>query len=326
GRPRLLFCHHGFHGLTCGSLSVNGNLEFQQGFGPLLQDVTAIPFNDIAALERDLAKGDVAAFIVEPIQGKGVFLPDDAYLPAVQSLCRKHGALFVADEVQTGLGRTGKMFACEHWNLEPDILVIAKALSGGYVPCGAVLSRKAIHDKVFSSLDRCVVHSSTFSQNELGMAAGIATLHVLKEEAIVENAARQGAALTTRLNQTLKQYEMFAEVRGKGLLLGMEFQAPHSTMLKMGWNLLHGLDPSLFCQAMLIPLIKDHRILAQVAGHHLDVIKLIPALTLVDSDIDWLVTAFEDVVARCHRFPGPMWEVGKGLAANFAASHKRPAA
>ncbi|MFO1022241.1 MAG: aminotransferase class III-fold pyridoxal phosphate-dependent enzyme [Planctomycetales bacterium] len=245
-----------------------------------------IPFNDIAALERELAKGDVAAFIVEPIQGKGSSSPTMPTSPAVQSLCRKHG-LFVADEVQTGLGRTGKMFACEHWNLEPDILVIAKALSGGYVPCGAVLSRKAIHDKVFSSLDRCVVHSSTFSQNELGMAAGIATLHVLKEEAIVENAARQGAALTTRLNQTLKQYEMFAEVRGKGLLLGMEFQAPHSTMLKMGWNLLHGLDPSLFCQAMLIPLIKDHRILAQVAGHHLDVIKLIPSLTSTPTSTGW---------------------------------------
>ena len=314
GKSRILYCHKAFHGLTLGALSVNGNEEFRAGFGPLLPDTTAIPFNDLAALERELAKGDVAGFIVEPIQGKGVFVPDDDYLPGVAELCRRQRAILIADEVQTGFGRTGKMFACEHWGLEPDILVAAKALSGGCVPVSCVLSKRWIHEKVFSSLDRCVVHSTTFGQNDLAMVAGLATLHVLKTEKLVENAANMGACLAAGLTTALRKYEMFEQVRGRGLMLGVSFRSPQGFSLRMGWNLLHKLDQSLFCQAMLIPLLTDHRVLAQVAGHHLDVIKLLPALVLNESDVEHLVTAFDAVVANCHRFPGPVWEVGKRLS------------
>ena len=314
GRPRFVHCTKSFHGLTYGALSVNGNKEFQAGFSPLLEQTASVPFNNLAALEQELSKKDVAGFIVEPIQGKGVAIPDDDYLPGVAALCRKYGTLLIADEVQTGFGRTGKMFACEHWGLEPDIVTTAKALSGGYVPVGAVLTRRWIHDKVFSCLDRCVVHSTTYGQNDLAMAAGLATLHVLRTEKIVENAARQGERLMTGLSELGEKYEMFAGVRGRGLMIGIEFQAPRSMTLKMGWDLLHKLDPSLFCQAMLIPLFTDHRVLAQVAGHHLDVIKLLPALTLSDADVSDLLNAFDQVIAACHRFPGPVWEVGKRMS------------
>ena len=314
GKPRIVHCKRSFHGLSLGSLSVNGNDEFKEGFGPMLEPVSSVPFNDLAALERELARGDVAGFIVEPIQGKGVFVPSDAYLPEAAALCRKHKAIFIADEVQTGLGRTGKMFACEHWGVEPDILIVAKALSGGYMPVGAVLSKRWIHEKVFSRLDRCFVHSSTFTENDLAMAAGLSTLSVLREEKLVENAAAMGTRLADGLRKVGRQYEMFGEVRGRGLMIGIEFRAPTSLTLKMGWNLLHSLDPSLFCQAMLIPLLSDHRVLAQVAGHHLDVIKLLPSLVINEDDVDYLVCALDQVMAACHRFPGPVWEVGKRLA------------
>lgn len=314
GKPRIIHCKRSFHGLSMGSLSVNGNDEFKEGFGPLLESVTAVPFDDLAALERELARGDVAGFIVEPIQGKGVFVPSDDYLPEAVRLCRKHKAVFIADEVQTGFGRTGKMFACEHWGVEPDILITAKALSGGYMPVGAVLSKRWIHDKVFSTLNRCFVHSSTFTENDLAMAAGLATLTVLREEKLVENAAEMGELLASRLREVGQKYEMFNEVRGKGLMLGVEFRPPASMTLKMGWSLLHTIDPSLFCQAMLIPLLGDHRVLAQIAGHHLDVIKLLPPLVIDRNDVEYLARAFDHVIEACHHFPGPIWEVGKQLA------------
>ncbi len=313
GRNRIVHCKKGFHGLTLGALSANGGPEFRDGFGELL-NFTAIPFNDLAALEAELSRGDVAGFIVEPIQGKGVFVAEDGYLRGAAELCRKYGTIFIVDEVQTGYGRTGRMFACEHWGVEPDILITAKGLSGGYVPVGAVLSKRWIHDKVFSSLDRCVVHSTTFGQNELAMAAGLATLHVLREEKLVERADAMGERLKAKLSLLIPKYEMVTQVRGKGLMLAIEFGPPRSVTLKMGWSLLHKLDQSLFCQAVLIPLLQDHRVLAQVAGHGLDVIKLIPPLVLTPEDVDYIADAFDTVIGACHKFPGPVWEVGKRLS------------
>lgn len=313
GRPRILHCKKAFHGLTLGALAVNGNDEFRDGFGPLDSHTTCVPFNDLPALQRELERGDVAGVIVEPIQGKGVFMPDDDYLPELAALCRKHEALFIADEVQTGYGRTGKMFAIEHWQVEPDILVTAKALSGGYVPVGAVMSKRWIHQKVFSTLDRCVVHSTTFGQNDLAMAVGLATLHVLREEHIVENAATVGGYLQQRLAGLIEKYDMVKDVRGKGLMLAIEYGPPRNLMLKAGWKMMHSVDQSLFPQAIIIPLMADHHILTQVAGHHLDVIKLIPPLVLSQTDADEIVEAFDMVTAACHKFPGPAWEVGKRL-------------
>lgn len=312
GRSRIVHCTKSFHGLTLGSLSVNGGGEFRDGFGTLLESMQA-PFNDLAALDAALSRREAAAFIVEPIQGKGVQIATPEYFRGAAELCRKYGTIFIDDEVQTGFGRTGTWFACEHYGVEPDIMVTAKALSGGYVPVGAVLSRRAIHDKVFSSMDRCMVHSTTFGQNDLAMAAGLATLAVIREEKLVENAARMGDLLMSKLRALMPKYEMLKDVRGKGLMIAVEFGPPSSLQLKMGWSLLHKLDASLFPQAILIPLLTDHRILAQVAGHHIDVIKLIPPLVLNEQDVDEIARAFDAVIGACHRFPGPIWEVGKRM-------------
>ncbi len=180
GRPRILFAEHGFHGLTLGALSLNGNDEFRDGFGPLLPGCESVPFGDLEALQQELAAGDVAAFVVEPVQGKGVNLPPDGYLAAAQTACRAAGTLLCCDEVQTGLGRTGRFFALEHWGLEPDLITVAKALSGGYVPTGAVLCSRAVMDAVFDGMERGVRHGSTFGNNDLAATAGLATLDVLR--------------------------------------------------------------------------------------------------------------------------------------------------
>jgi len=178
-RPKLVFCEHAFHGLTTGALAMNGDRIFREGFGPLLADVARVPWNDLPALEAALRGGDVAAFFVEPIQGKGVNLPAPGYLAEAARLCRRHGALLVADEVQTGVGRTGRFLAIEHERIDADLVLVAKALSGGYVPVGAVVGKRWIFDKTFDRMDRAVVHGSTFGKNNLAMAAGLAVLAVL---------------------------------------------------------------------------------------------------------------------------------------------------
>lgn len=313
GRPGLVYCDHAFHGLTNGALSLNGDAIFRDGFEPLLPDCNRVPFNDLAALEQALASRAVAAFFVEPIQGKGVNLPDDGYLQAAADLCRRHGTLFVADEIQTGLGRTGRFLAVEHWNVEPDMVLLSKSLSGGHVPSSAVLTRKNIFRKVFNRMDRAVVHGSTFSKNDMAMAAGIATLDVIESEGLVENAARMGDRLLGGLSELIPRYELLADVRGKGLMIGIEFAAPNSLRLKTSWNVIETASKGLFCQLITIPLFKDHKILCQVAGHASHTIKLLPALVISDDDCEWILKSLDTVIANSHRVPGAVWSLGKTL-------------
>jgi ornithine--oxo-acid transaminase len=321
GRPGIVYCDHAFHGLTNGALSLNGSDVFRRDFEPLLPGCIRVPFNDLAALERALSSRKVAAFIVEPIQGKGVVLPADGYLEAAAALCRRHDTLLIADEIQTGLGRTGKFLACEHWGIEPDMVLLAKALSGGHVPVSAVLTRKRIFDKMFDRMDRAVIHGSTFGKNDLAMAAGIATLEVLKNEHVVENAARTGARLLRGLGELVDQYELLKEVRGKGLMIGVEFGSPSSFKLKASWNVLETASKGLFCQLITIPLFKDHKVLTQVAGHASHTVKLIPALTIDDGDCAWIEEAFDDVIAGSHRVPGAVWSLGKTLIDHAIRPH-----
>jgi ornithine--oxo-acid transaminase len=318
GRDGIVYCSHAFHGLTYGSLSLIGDDIFRTGFGSLLPGCIEVPFNDIAALERALASKTVAAFIVEPIQGKGVTVPEDGYLRDALELCRKYGTLFIADEVQTGLGRTGRFLACEHWGIEPDVVLLSKSLSGGHVPVGAVLTRKWIFDKVFDRMDRAVVHGSTFAKNDLAMAAGLATLEVMETEKLMQNSERLGGRLLATFGKMLGRHELVKDVRGKGLMIGVEFGAPRSLTLKASWNLLETANSGLFCQLIVIPLLKDHRILTQVAGHANHTIKLLPPLIITDTDCDWIERSFETVIADAHRVPGAIWSLGKTLIENAA--------
>lgn len=322
GRPEIVYLDHGFHGLTLGSLSLNGEDIFRQGFGPLLPECTSVPFGDLDALEQTLKKKRAAALMFEPIQGKGVNLPPDGFWLEAQRLCRKYGTLFVADEVQTGLGRTGAMWAVEHWGLEPDMLLTAKALSGGHVPVGAILSRRWVFDKVFDRMDRAVVHGSTFGKNNLAMAAGLATLRALQEENLVGNAAARGQQLLEALQPFVERFEFVKAVRGQGLMIALEFGSPRSFKLKAAWSLLSKANPGLFCQMILIPLFKEHRILAQVAGHDQPVIKLLPPLVVDEADCRWVVRGLEETISACHRVPGSIWDLGSSLAGHALASRR----
>lgn len=314
GRTKIVYCERGYHGVTLGSLSATGDAYFRDGFGPFVPGFVQIPFDDLDALERALSPGDVAAFIVEPIQGHGVRIPSDDYLPAASELCRRYGTLLVVDEVQTGLGRTGRFWAIDHWQVEPDLVCMAKALSGGFAPVGAVACGKGILEKVFNSMDRALVHGSTFSKNNLAMAAGLATLEVIEQERLVENAARVGGQILAGLEPLVAHYELLSDVRGRGMMIGLEFSQPRSFSLKASWKMLEAANKGLFCQMITVPLFMRHRILSQVAGHGMHIVKFIPPLSLSDDDRRWIIDAVTDVVADAHRMPGSLWNFGTTLA------------
>ena len=295
-RPRVVTVENGFHGLTLGSLSVNGSEQQRARFGPLLPDVVTVPFNDLEALGRELKREDVALFLTEPVQGQGVILPDPGYLPGAQQLCRRYGTLFCVDEVQTGFGRTGRMFACEHWDLQPDLITVAKSLSGGYVPVGAVLLRSSVHEAVFDTLEHSTSHGSTFAPNDMAMAAGLATLAELKAQDLVARSARLGEYLLERTRPLVERFDVVMEVRGLGLLWAIEFGEPSAG--SRTWRFLEARQAGIFSQFVIGPLFRDHHILSQVAGHNINVLKGLPPLVIDDSDVDWLADALTQVVAK----------------------------
>jgi ornithine--oxo-acid transaminase len=299
GRTRVVSTLGGFHGLTLGSLSANGDHHFTDRFGPLLPGFDKVPFGDLDALEHELRREDAALFLVEPIQGHGVHLPPEDYLLRAQELCRRYGTLFACDEVQTGLGRTGRLFAFEHWGLEPDLVTVAKSLSGGYVPVGALLMSQHVYDGVFDSLEHSVSHGSTFAPNDLAMAAGVATFRELDDRGLVERTARLGELLLERTRPLAERFDVVRDVRGLGLLWAMEFAEPDGGSL--AWRVMERVQSGLFAQLVVVPLFTRHRILSQVAGHDLPVLKAIPPLVLDETDIDDFASALEDVIAKAAR-------------------------
>jgi len=314
GRSKVVYADHAFHGLTTGALALNGGKEFRKGFGPFIPGTVEVPFGDIDALANELRRGDVAAVVMEPIQGKGVNMAPDDYWPALQQLCRQHGTLFVADEVQVGMGRTGKFFAHEHWGVRPDIITMSKALSGGYIPVGAVLCSDRVFMSVYSSMDRAMVHSTTFGRNQLAMVAGLATLAAFDDEDIVDRARRTGEAFVKGLTPLVDKYEMLHAVRGKGLMIGVEFGKPTSRGLRMRWNAVESVRTALFSQMVVVPLFHRHRILTQVAADNMNVVKLLPPLIADQDEVDYFVDALDDVMHDAHRGSGLLFEFGTTMA------------
>jgi ornithine--oxo-acid transaminase len=300
-RSRVVSVENGFHGLTLGSLSVNGSAAARERFGPLLPDVSFVPFNDLAALEAELAREDVAVFITEPVQGQGVILPEPGYLLGAQELCRRYGTLFCVDEVQTGFGRTGRMLACEHWGLEPDLITVAKALSGGYVPVGALLLSTSVHEAVFDTLEHATSHGSTFAPNDMAMAAGLATLHELADQDLVGRSARLGEYLLERTRPLVERFDVVKDVRGLGLMWAIEFGEPSGG--SRTWRLIDGRQPGLFSQFVIGPLFREHHILSQVAGHGINVLKGLPPLVVVEADLDWVADALAEVIGEAQKLP-----------------------
>jgi len=320
GRQRVVCVEHAFHGLTLGSLSVNGEAAFTDRFGPYLPGVARIPFDDLDALEAELRREDVALFVVEPVLGKGVLIHSDGYLEGAQELCRRYGTLFCLDEVQTGFGRTGRLFAAEHWALEPDLMPVAKSLSGGYVPVGALLMSDAVYDAVFDSLEHAFSHGSTFAPNDYATVAGLATLRELDERDLVGASARLGDLLLERTRPLVERYQVVKEVRGLGLMWAIEFGEPDKG--RTTWRMLEKAQPGIFAQLVVVPLFTDHRILSQVAGHRVNVVKGLPPLTIGEEDVEWFTGALDEVIGEAQKLGRSMTSFALRAA---RAGRKKPA-
>jgi ornithine--oxo-acid transaminase len=314
GRTDLVYAAGAFHGLTCGALSLMDEPFWSKGFGPMLPGTAAVPFGDLDALRTRLASKTVAAFIVEPIQGEaGIRVPAPEYLAEAQALCRKYGALFILDEVQTGMYRTGRFLAGHHYRVQPDMVVLAKALSGGLIPVGALLMSDAVYGSVYNSLKRAIVHTSTYSENGLAMRAGLATLQVLEREDLGSRAAELGDLLRNALREALNGYEMVKEVRGVGLLNGIEFQAPTRLRLRIPFEAFMTIHPGMFGQVAVMRLFRDKGILTQMCGNNFMVLKAAPPLVVSREQIQTYVAAVRDVVDLMHAGTS-FWTEALGLA------------
>src|SRR5579862_1250767 len=312
-RPRLVSCDSSFHGVSLGPLSLVGDDFFTQGFGPLLPGCDRVPFGDLAALEAELRSKDVAAFIVEPIQGRAITPPPPGYLEAAQAMCRRYGTLLIVDEIQTGLGRTGRWFALERDGLEPDFVLVGKALGGGYVPVAAMVTTRKLFDKAVGTLERAYVHQSTFGRNRLSMAAGLAALRIIERDGLVERAERVGALLLDGLRALRDRYEIVADVRGEGLMLGIELGPPRSRVARVSWRLMQAASEGLYPQLVVIPLHRDHGVITMVAGKN-NVIKLLPPLTLSEGEARDFLAALDTVLGECQSEAGKNWAVVRQIA------------
>ncbi len=295
-----------------------GDPFWREHFGPMLPDTAAVPFGDLAELEHKLATRRFAAFIVEPVQGEGgVRIPPPGYLESAQALCRRHGTLFVVDEVQTGLYRTGRFLASHHYNLEPDMIVLAKALSGGLIPSGALLMSDDVYESVYGSIARAIVHTSTYSENGLAMRAGLATVEALERENLGDRTLASGDYLRTRLREALSGYEMVKEVRGIGLLNGIEFQSPRKLALRVSFEAFGKIHPGMFGQVVVMRLFRNG-FLTQMCGNNFMVLKVSPPLVVNERETDEFVHAVRDVVDVMHS-SATFWSEALGLARRVMA-------
>ncbi len=313
GRAGLIFAAGAFHGLTCGALSLMGSEFWREGFGPLLPDTKQVPFGDLKNLAAELSTGKHAACIVETIQGEGgIRIPFSEYLQQAQAICRRYGSLFILDEVQTGLYRTGRFLAAQHFGLDPDMVVLAKALSGGLVPVGAVLLTDDAYNSVYGSLKRAFIHTSTYSENNLAMRTGLATLDVLESERLGARALSVGQYLRERLQAALAGYAMVKEVRGLGLFCGVEFQPPRSLTLCASFEAFMRIHPGMFGQMLVMQLFREG-ILSQICGNNFLVLKVAPPLVVQEAHVHEFVGKLAKVVESIHAST-TFWSEALGLA------------
>jgi len=314
GRSGLLYTQGAFHGLTCGALSLMGDAFWKKGFGPMLSDAEEIPFGDESALAEKLKTKKFAAFFVEPMQGEGgIRVPSEAYINRARELCSRYGTLLVFDEVQTGFYRTGKFLAAHHFGVNADIVVLAKALSGGLIPSGAVLMTNPIYDAVYGSLKKSLIHTSTYSENGLAMRVGLAVLDTLEKENAGERTEKMGHYLRSQLRQQLAGFEIVDEIRGEGLFSGVAFKAPRKLILRASYEAFMAIHPAMFGQVLVMRLFRDHGILTQICGNNFTVLKVAPPLIVTKEQIDKCVTALRSVVELANT-PSVFWSEALGLA------------
>jgi ornithine--oxo-acid transaminase len=313
GRAGIVYAKSSFHGLTAGALSLMNDAFWREGFGPLLPDTQGVPFGDIEALASALASKRQAAFVVEPIQAEGgIQVPPPAYLRQARDLCRRTGTLLVLDEVQTGMYRTGTFLAAHQFDVQADMVVLAKALSGGLMPVSAVLLTDEIYHSVYSSLRRAIVHTSTFSENSLSMRAGLATLDVLEREQLGPRALQLGESFRSKLRRELAGLDMVNEVRGMGLLNGIEFVPPKKLAFRALYEAFNKIHPAMFGQILVMRMFREKDILTQICGNNFLVLKAAPPLLVTSEQLDEFVEGIRGVIEMAQTSPA-FWTEALGM-------------
>lgn len=303
GRQKFIYCHNSFHGKTFGALSVTGRDKYQAPFKPLVNECVGIPFGDLAALQQQLSSREAAAFILEPIQGEGGILePPAGYLTRAKKLCAQYGTLLIADEVQTGFGRTGTFFACEAEDLVPDILCLAKSLGGGVMPMGAYMTGDDVWRKAYGKMEKALLHTSTFGGNTAACAAALKTIEVILKDDLCRQAKEKGDYFMAQLRKLKEKYPLLKDVRGRGLMIGLEFQQPESDgkkySFKITMNVVNKLAQEYMGSLVAGELFNKHRIITAYTLNNPNVIRLEPPLIVNKEQMDRVLNALEEVLAN----------------------------
>lgn len=297
-KEKIIYCKDSFHGKSYGSLSITGREKYQKYFNPLLPATEMIPFGDTTALKEKLESSDnIACVILEPIQGEGgVIVPPDGYLKSVRELTKKHNVLMILDEIQTGLGRTGKLFAADYEEVVPDIMCVAKSLGGGIEPVGAYITNKEVWKKAYGSLDNALLHTSTFGGNTRASAAVIASINYIIDNDLSKEAKEKGKYFLDKLKKYEKEYDLIKEVRGRGLLIGIEFKQPESGFLdKISGGMVNKFSSEYMGAMVAGSLNNDYQIITAYTLNNPNVIRLEPPLTVSYEQIDYVVNSLEDI-------------------------------
>ncbi|MDK2784463.1 MAG: putrescine aminotransferase [Bacillota bacterium] len=321
GKEKIISCEGSFHGKTMGALSVTGRKKYQEPFRPLVPGCETIPYGDLDLLEAKLKGGDVAAFIVEPIQGEGgIIVPPDGYLKGVRELTQKYGALFIADEVQTGFGRTGYLFGCDYEGVAPDVICLAKSLGGGVMPVGAYVATEEVWQRAYGSMDKALLHTSTFGGNAWAMAAALASIEAVVEGKLAERARELGEYFIGRLRELQKKYPLLKEVRGRGLFVGLEFSQPEGLLNTLTGGALKNLAREYQGALVAGELLNKHHIITAYTLNNPNVIRLEPPLIVTKEELDYVVNALEEVLGRQKSFLSIAFTAGKNMLGRLTRS------
>jgi putrescine aminotransferase len=289
GRARFVSCGNAYHGLSFGAMSVSGDPRYRAIFGPLVEHCETVTFGDAEGLEEKLANDDVAAFIVEPIQGEGgAVVPPPGYLKAAEEICRAHGTLLIADEIQTGLGRTGRLLAVEHDGALPDMVLLSKSLGAGVVPISACCTTPEIWDRAFGRRDRFDLVISTFGGNAAACAAGLKAIEITLRDDLAGKAAALGQRAANRLRELTGKHETVKAIHGKGLLLGVELSSPVSGA---------GMDEN-FALVVASCLLNEHGVLTTYFDLAPNILRFEPPLIVSKPEIDSAIDALDRVLGR----------------------------
>ncbi|KJS23079.1 MAG: putrescine--2-oxoglutarate aminotransferase [Clostridiaceae bacterium BRH_c20a] len=303
-KEKIIYCEGSFHGKTLGALSVTGREKYKKHFQPLIPNCQAVPFGDINSLESAIKNKDCAAFIMECIQGEGgIIVPPEGYLKMVQDLCLKYDVLLIIDEIQTGLGRTGKIFACEYEDVVPDIMCLAKSLGGGIMPLGAYITNERIYKNAYGGMEKALLHTSTFGGNSLACAAGIAALKSIIDGNLTAEALNKGNYLISELKILKNNYGLIKDVRGKGLMIGLELSGSNNSLLnRLSGGTLESLANEYFASFLAGKLLNDYQIITAYTLNNPNVIRIEPPLTIEYKHLDRLLLALEDILKNHQSF------------------------